>query len=373
MPNKQTTTPAPGRSNANANANHSSGRSMPAVRSDGPTVQLKLTTYDDIEQGAKKDKFSWEKLKTDPDNYDEKKAATAGGLGVKSEVGAKDFKTDINWKPVSGKAKEGTEVEANLGPDHKLGTPPQTGAKWWNERVRLMKKISGETYIAGHLLNHNLGGPGNDERNLTAIPATINAAQSTNIEEVIKDKVNEKYQFFYYKVEVTYTDDTSAKAKAANKNEDVSYASKITASWSPIDADKQKKVAVTSKDINIPSPSSYDKETNYNPNLAKIVAADGDKAAVEVGKDVVLNNSGFLGIATKATAVIRKKLEDLVGKYQGALKELAELKKGGEDAKEKIKELMDEVASFKEQNAELVLQNKKLAEDVANGSIRCGL
>lgn len=365
MRNKDKSTPE-GPAFGRAIANQPMGGGKAAVRPAKAIVQRKLTTYEDIEQSAKKDKFSWQKLRTDTDNYDEKKAAAAEGLGVKAAVSGKNFKTDIKWKPVDGSSGEGTEVEANLGPDHKLGTPPAGGVtKHWNKRVQLMKKISGQTYIAGHLLNNNLGGPGDDVRNLTAIPATINSSQSVNVEEVIKKKVNEDYQFFYYKVAVTYSSDGSAKAQAANKKQPVSYASKITMSWSPIDADKNQKPGGDSVAITIPDPTSYDKDGTYNAHLRKIAPNDGDKAEVDPAKEVVLNNSGFLGIATKTTAVIRTKMEELRAKYEVALKDLAVLKKGGEDNKEKIKDLMEEVEGFREENKELTEQNKKLMAEIA--------
>ncbi|MVT08568.1 DNA/RNA non-specific endonuclease [Chitinophaga tropicalis] len=335
------------------------------VSAEIPPFQLKLTKYKDIEQSTKKGKFSWEKLKTSMDDDDETNPATAEGLGVKSSDGTQDFTTDIKWKPVHDSAGEGTEMEANLGPDHMLGTEPLSGAaKHWNIRTSLMKKISGQPYIAGHLLNHNLGGPGNDERNLTAIPGTINSLQSANIEEVLKKKVNDQHQFYYYKVAVTYTDDTSAKAKKANGQDPVPYASKITSSWSPIRADKTKIGAVQSVDINIPSPSSYDKEVNTNPGLTPIVAGDGQQALVDTTNDVILNNSGFLGIATKATAVIRKDMNELKAKYEKVLKELAVLKDDPQN-QEKIDELMAEVTVLRAKNEELEKQNLKLAEEVA--------
>lgn len=52
------------------------------------------------------------------------------------------------------------------------GTAPQPGTwpSWWTAN----KPTSGSYWVRGHLLNHNIGGPGDDQRNLTPITKKAN-------------------------------------------------------------------------------------------------------------------------------------------------------------------------------------------------------
>ncbi|NAZ14720.1 hypothetical protein GT020_01370 [Glutamicibacter soli] len=101
-----------------------------------------------------------------------------------------DFATDtISGDPV------GTEMKADpLGPDHPLGTPPSGS--------QAVMGLLGEQYIRGHLLNQNLGGPG-ENRNLFPITRSANAVHETGIESTVKDWVNNQRYWVSYKVSVT--------------------------------------------------------------------------------------------------------------------------------------------------------------------------
>lgn len=89
----------------------------------------------------------------------------------------------------------GIEMKASpLGPDHPLGSEPrgQTG---------LMHTLGSE-YIRGHLLNEQLGGPG-EPRNLFPITRSANAMHSARIEETIKRWVNIDRYWVRYHVKIT--------------------------------------------------------------------------------------------------------------------------------------------------------------------------
>lgn len=92
----------------------------------------------------------------------------------------------------------GRRSATRLGPDHLQGTQPAhrdknaaKGAYVWDKRTAKMKAESGRPYIAGHLLNHHVGGPGNDARNLVAIPADVNSKMETDVEDPVKELWND--------------------------------------------------------------------------------------------------------------------------------------------------------------------------------------
>ena len=85
-------------------------------------------------------------------------------------------------------------VAAPLGPDHPLGTAP-------SQQEELMAMLPGD-YIRGHLLNEQLGGPG-EIRNLYPITRSANATHASQIERYVKKWVNEDRYWVRYSVEVT--------------------------------------------------------------------------------------------------------------------------------------------------------------------------
>jgi hypothetical protein len=97
----------------------------------------------------------------------------------------------------------GSAMEApRLGPDHPQGGPPG------GEHDRLMQLLmvdpgqsADSKYIRGHLLNDNLGGPGT-ATNLFPITGQANAQHSSAVESRVKEWVNTRRLWVYYKVEV---------------------------------------------------------------------------------------------------------------------------------------------------------------------------
>jgi hypothetical protein len=59
-------------------------------------------------------------------------------------------------------------------------------------------------YVLGHLLNNNLGGPGDEPRNLTPITFSANATHLNRVEKDIKRIVNTEGGMVHYEVDVNY-------------------------------------------------------------------------------------------------------------------------------------------------------------------------
>lgn len=117
------------------------------------------------------------------------------------------WKTNVKWDPAVNHI--GQKMEAKpLGPDHKLGSKPKSntvGAKAAKDMETIAEgKIEGgkTKYVQGHLLNEQLGGPGDDARNLVPFTSQANAIHKTKVENQIKNLVNLQHKWVNYKVEV---------------------------------------------------------------------------------------------------------------------------------------------------------------------------
>ncbi len=98
----------------------------------------------------------------------------------------------------------GKVMEAEkLGPNHPQGGPPSSSSlKDVMKYLPTDPKLDNDKkYIKGHLLNDNLGGPGEDT-NLYPITATANKQHENTVESLVKQWVNKEGFWVYYKVEV---------------------------------------------------------------------------------------------------------------------------------------------------------------------------
>lgn len=186
------------------------------------------------------------------------------GATVKGKV--KEWKTQIAWKPIDQPTGDGTGVEAKvLGPDHLMGEPPTDDTC---PNVSALNNIAGldsnKGYVKGHLLNEKLGGPGNDSRNLTAIPRTTNTGgMKDNMEERLKHLVNKQYAWIYFKGNVTFTDGDSYR-----------YASKLDFEWhelAPDDSDDPQAVPGSegTASFDVPPPEEYSRTDYSRPSYDK--------------------------------------------------------------------------------------------------------
>ena len=83
------------------------------------------------------------------------------------------------------------------------GSSPDVRDPIW--KVLLNRKTGGGTYyVAGHLLNDNLGGSGKTWENLTPLTQSANALHHSKVEQYVKSAVNEKKETVKYNVQVNY-------------------------------------------------------------------------------------------------------------------------------------------------------------------------
>jgi hypothetical protein len=98
----------------------------------------------------------------------------------------------------------GTSMEAYiLAPgDIPQGSAPSVKPPWWPSPS---SQWWSNNLVQGHLLNHHLGGPGDDMRNLSPITKSANGEHERHVERAIKSAVNKHAQHMYYKVSVDYS------------------------------------------------------------------------------------------------------------------------------------------------------------------------
>jgi hypothetical protein len=259
--------------------------------------------------------------------------ATEAGRGAKLTTGASK-NTEVEWDPLDVGSGEGKKMEARIGPDHNLGSRPTAANA--AKRVKAFADLSGEDYISGHLMNEKLGGPGDDGRNLTAISGSANGLQSTNIEDHVRNPVNERGAWMYYKVEVDYTDDSkriptddanlqaallhgapgltaTPSSKKGYSRVNVRYASKLTAQWYPLDDADGMADRATNVSISIDSPLAPvgGKATASAPR--KTGAASG-KAAIKtdiLAEELVLTKSDLLKHIVDNRIPLSKRIQHL--------------------------------------------------------------
>ncbi len=70
--------------------------------------------------------------------------------------------------------------------------------------MKKMKEFRGISVVPGHLINHHLGGPGNENDNIAPITGSCNTRMSNAFEEHAKKMVLKKNQVIHYKVEVEW-------------------------------------------------------------------------------------------------------------------------------------------------------------------------
>ncbi|HEY9082804.1 MAG TPA: DUF4157 domain-containing protein [Vicingaceae bacterium] len=276
---------------------------------------------------------------------------------------AKTLKTLIKWgQPTQATGFEGISMNAErLGPDHKLGSPPASNGIW-SVRRKDFSTLSGKRYIAGHLLNDNLGGPGNQAENLTAIPSSANSEHSDKIEETIKEKVNKHGEWMHYSVNIGYgvvdnvnphnlgyTTGTAAnkklKAKQQGKYEDgtapntvkIRYADSLKAKWGPLDEDGNKTGSTEGKSISINTPTlgTSDAAANLQGNPLLLANYDADikvdgvsaEARSAIGHEhLVLTNTSDIRAAHSARAPVVEHHHDFEDKATADIEALTDEK-----------------------------------------------
>lgn len=104
----------------------------------------------------------------------------------------------------------GVKMIANpIGPDHPMGTAPDISA---SQQHIAQVNLFGDTYIRGHLLNGNIGGPGKAE-NLFPITMQANSRHYQDIERYVVSWVNDDKTYVHYEVEVKNRNDKTGYAE----------------------------------------------------------------------------------------------------------------------------------------------------------------
>ena len=182
-------------------------------------------------------------------DWDVGEADVGGAITGVGEQGT-TLRTTVKWGPVvdgPGGFEEGTWMEATcLGPDHPTGSE-----NTWP--VGSVGAATGITWVGGHLLNDHLGGPGNDPRNIVAIPGkNTNCHHESHVEDEVKAHVNKRGGWAYYKVEAIHESRPIAKtrrsprADEADEEQDawqrvagrthVNIATRLNTTWYRLDA-----------------------------------------------------------------------------------------------------------------------------------------
>ncbi len=98
-----------------------------------------------------------------------------------------------NTEPVYGSLHEGFGTSVMVGYralTFAKGSEPSVGNEGNFSKINIRKNGGGSYYVKGHLLNDNLGGPGNTWENLTPINRDANKEHQLKFEDKVKEAVN---------------------------------------------------------------------------------------------------------------------------------------------------------------------------------------
>lgn len=140
------------------------------------------------------------------------KLGKAGRLEWEGELQKASLTNDVVFsgaRNLRGAGMAATKMEAKrLGPNHPMGSETSSGNSIADVMGEL-KSASGATtdgFVAGHLLNYQLGGPGDDARNLFPITGYANNRHSNDVEKIVKGWVNDDHYWVTYTVKVEVGD-----------------------------------------------------------------------------------------------------------------------------------------------------------------------
>jgi hypothetical protein len=225
---------------------------------------------------------------------------------------AASWKTRITFGPTFH--GDGTSMVADpLGPDHKIGEEPVNstsggGKTIWSARTAELTLATGNkkaTYVAGHLLNHHLGGPGNDARNLAPIPAEANDKHESEVESPIKRLVNVDRRWVYYSVVVHEAFDVPTQTE---------FPDSFTCLWYQLDTNNREIPNTRGSNvITIAPPSSYGTTANVLGTAPVHATAQSGGAETAFAYNQVLLDD------TDTLKYQRRVMSDLVGRLEKVL------------------------------------------------------
>ncbi|KZL51214.1 hypothetical protein A2T98_03365 [Nodularia spumigena CENA596] len=95
-------------------------------------------------------------------------------------------------------------IKGNNDPDLSKGSKPSILPSWWPAIGTTERNYFQQYVVQGHLLNQDLGGPGDRMENLTPITKSTNTTHFKHIEDKVKKEVN-KGNWVEYRVQADYT------------------------------------------------------------------------------------------------------------------------------------------------------------------------
>jgi hypothetical protein len=186
-----------------------------------------------------KQKYRLNTLELDPESNG--KFEIVGEVNPKKtkevELAPGNVETKVSYGPISSTLGGTSMVAHPLTPRHGDGSAPSASPGVW-ELVKpdVLRREGVGLYVRGHLLNQQLGGPG-DEKNLTPITYSANSDHLHSVEKVIKGMVNapkKSQQIVHY--EVTVAPPSRAQAPAGVKAEEKSLTRGLKWEWWPLKA-----------------------------------------------------------------------------------------------------------------------------------------
>ncbi len=145
---------------------------------------------------------------------------------VESGTSAGKFSSKITYFPVNDLGFGKKMLADPVGPDHPVGTTVSQTLRLELREDRGTRLSLGSIaarqgkYRLGHLLNHHLGGPGNDWRNLTPISPSANASHLHDVEKNIKILVDPPHKrWVWYQVVADYSGQAPAPPSGSNVNQ----------------------------------------------------------------------------------------------------------------------------------------------------------
>ncbi len=94
--------------------------------------------------------------------------------------------------------QESNGLQAVVAPHHyNTGSEPTEGVRTISKNLDKVFPATGH-WVAGHMLNEHLGGPGNDQKNITALSTAANHMHETSIERLAKKLVEDGNTILYW-------------------------------------------------------------------------------------------------------------------------------------------------------------------------------
>lgn len=112
--------------------------------------------------------------------------------------------TTVRYEPVNGDGV-GTGMTAILHPASLgAGSRPTVKPPWWPTGGGATAAWFEQYMVQGHLLNHNVGGPGNTMENLTPLSRAANSAHHSKVERDVKKELLTNGNIVVYNVRPDY-------------------------------------------------------------------------------------------------------------------------------------------------------------------------